>query len=61
MLKAQDPRTFTPIIGFMSRDAMVANPFSQVDANGYPIRVADDGITANANVYYRKMKVVNLT
>jgi len=61
MLKAQDPRTFTPIIGFMSRDAMVANPFSQVDANGYPVRVADDGITANANVYYRKMKVVNLT
>ena len=63
MLKAQDPRTFTPIIGFMSRDAMVANPFSQVDANGYPVRLADanGGIAPNANVYYRKMKVVNLT
>jgi len=61
MLKAQDPRTFTPIIGFMSRDAMVANPFSQVDRNGYPVRIPDDGITPNLNVYYRKMKVVNLT
>ena len=61
MLKAQDPRTFTPIIGFMSRDAMVANPFSQVDANGYPMRVQGNGIVPNANVYYRKMKVANLT
>jgi len=39
MLKAQDPGSFTPIIGFMSRDAMVANPFSQLitwsAANGF--------------------------
>jgi hypothetical protein len=63
MLKAQDPRTFTPIIGFMSRDAMVANPFSQVDDDGFPVRLSDanGGIAANKNVYYRKMKVVNLT
>ena len=63
MLKAQDPRTFTPIIGFMSRDAMVANPFSQVDDKGYPIRLPEGsgGIEANMNVYYRKMKVANLT
>jgi len=56
MLRAQDPATFTPIIGFMSRDAMVANPFSQ----GLK-RVADQGLDANANVYYRKLKVLNLT
>jgi len=55
MLKAQDPNTFTPIIGFMSRDAIVANPFSQ----GLT-RVTGNGITANANVYYRKMMVSNL-
>ncbi len=63
MLKAQDPRTFTPIIGFMSRDAMVANPFSQIDSNGNPIRLSstDSGITPNTNIYYRKMKVINLT
>jgi len=55
MLKAQDPNTFTPIIGFMSRDAIVANPFSQ----GLT-RVTGNGIAANKNVYYRKMMVSNL-
>jgi hypothetical protein len=63
MLRAQDPATFTPIIGFMSRDAMVANPFSQIDASGYPVRVTGNGIDSqpNLNVYYRKLKVLNLT
>lgn len=63
MLRAQDPATFTPIIGFMSRDAMVANPFSQIDSNGYPVRVTGNGIDSqpNLNVYYRKLKVLNLT
>jgi len=62
MLRAQDPNTFTPIIGFMSRDAMVANPFSAIDpATGRPVRHATDGLVGNTNVYYRKLKVVNLT
>lgn len=56
MLKAQDPNTFTPIIGFMSRDAVVANPFSQGTK-----RVSGDGLVGNSNVYYRKMMVSNLT
>ena len=77
-LKAQDPATFTPIIGFMSRDAMVANPFSQLQTyNEYdgttgamanfihpsytPKRVREQGLDMNANVYYRKMKVKNLS
>jgi len=61
MLKAQDPATFTPIIGFMSRDAMVANPFSQInDTTGKPVRVKGDGVQANVNVYYRKFRVTNL-
>ena len=61
MLKAQDPNTFTPIIGFMSRDAMVANPFSQIDdASGKPKRVTGDGVESNVNVYYRKFRVTNL-
>ena len=81
-LKAQDPATFTPIIGFMSRDAMVANPFSQLqtytefDNATYPAshamaefihpsftpkRIAAQGLDRNANVYYRKMKVKNLS
>jgi len=61
MLKAQDPATFTPIVGFMSRDAMVANPFSQInDTTGKPVRVKGDGVQANVNVYYRKFRVTNL-
>ena len=57
MLKAQDPSSFTPIIGFMSRDAIVANPFSEGST-----RVVDQGLGAgNKNVYYRKMKVTNLS
>ena len=81
-LKAQDPATFTPIIGFMSRDAMVANPFSQLLTNiekepgtysstdplaGFihksytPKRVETQGLDRNSNVYYRKMKVQNLS
>ena len=62
MLRAQDPNTFTPIIGFMSRDSMVANPFSAIDdATGRAVRHADDGLVAHTNVYYRKLKVTNLT
>ena len=62
MLKAQDPASFTPIIGFMSRDAIVANPFSQRDdAKNASKRVTGAGLDGNSNVYYRKMKVTNLS
>jgi len=73
MLKAQDPGSFTPIIGFMSRDAMVANPFSQLEtkADGFidpsyrPKRISGNGVTEpddwHSNVYYRKMMVSNLS
>jgi len=62
MLRAQDPATFTPIIGFMSRDAMVANPFSAIDdSTGRPVRHDGTGLKENTNVYYRKFKVLNLT
>jgi len=73
MLKAQDPGSFTPIIGFMSRDAMVANPFSQLETNGdgfidpsyRPKRISGNGVSDptdwHSNVYYRKMMVSNLS
>ena len=80
-LKAQDPATFTPIIGFMSRDAMVSNPFSQlqtktksftkedgstvnipiIEAPYTPVRIQGPGLDASSNIYYRKMKVKNLS
>ena len=56
MVKAQDPNTFQPKIGFRTRYGMVSNPFaaystSNIDANGMYI---------NSNTYYRKVAVTNL-
>ena len=56
MVKAQDPNTFQPKIGFRTRYGMVSNPFAaysttNIDANGMYI---------NSNTYYRKCAVTNL-
>ena len=56
MVKAQDPNTFQPKIGFRTRYGMVSNPFAaysttNIDANGMYL---------NANTYYRKVSVTNL-
>jgi hypothetical protein len=56
MVRAQDPNTFQPKIGFRTRYGMVSNPFaaystSNIDANGMYL---------NANTYYRKVLVTNL-
>ena len=56
MVKAQDPNTFQPKIGFRTRYGMVSNPFAaysttNIDANGMYI---------NSNTYYRKVAVTNL-
>lgn len=55
MYRAVDPNSFVPKIGFKTRYALVANPFS--DDYGSQ---SDGVITADANVYYRKVKVSNL-
>jgi hypothetical protein len=56
MVKAQDPNTFQPKIGFRTRYGMVSNPFAaysttNIDANG---------MFLNSNTYYRKVAVTNL-
>jgi hypothetical protein len=53
MVRAQDPNTFQPKIGFKTRYGMVANPFAGVTAN-------TDGLTTSNNLYYRKIRVINL-
>jgi len=45
-LRAQDQDTFQPVVGFKTRYALVANPFTSLDAN--------------QNTYYRKAKVTNI-
>jgi len=53
LVRAVDPATFQPKIGFKTRYGMVANPFTSLDAAG-------DGLASGNNYYYRKVKVNNL-
>ena len=46
MVRAVNPNTFQPKIGFKTRYGLVANPFTS--------------LTANNNTYYRRVKVTNL-
>lgn len=58
MVRAVDPNTFQPKIGFKTRYGMVANPYVTTSAN---TAVADEStFTANRNQYYRRSRVVNL-
>ena len=56
MVRAIDPNTFQPKIGFKTRYGMIANPYV-LDGSG-----ATDGdtFTADRNQYYRRVKVTNL-
>lgn len=52
MMKAQDPGSFQPKIGFKTRYGVVANPFATAAGTG--------AITHDTNVYYRLTKVTSL-
>ena len=54
MVRAVDPNSFQPKIGFKTRYGMVANPFVSLDG------ATDDLTVANKNYYYRKVAVTNL-
>ena len=54
MVRAVDPNTFQPKIGFKTRYGMVANPF----AGGTSVR--SGALIHNDNVYYRRVRVNNL-
>ena len=56
MVRAIDPSTFQPKIGFKTRYGMIANPFV-VDGSG---NTDGDTFTADRNQYYRSVKVTNL-
>ena len=56
MVRAIDPSTFQPKIGFKTRYGMIANPFvTQSDGT-----TDADTFTADRNQYYRSVKVSNL-
>ncbi|NBP55145.1 ATP-binding protein [bacterium] len=52
LVRAVDPSTFQPKIGFKTRYGMVSNPFVQLDGTG--------NLVAGENYYYRKVAVTNL-
>ena len=52
LVRAVDPNTFQPKIGFKTRYGIVANPFTTLDAT--------NGLYTDSNYYYRKVKVLNL-
>ena len=55
LVRAVDPNSFQPKIGFKTRYGLVANPFVQLDNDD-----ADGALTANVNYYYRRVAVTNL-
>lgn len=69
MVRAVDPNTFQPKIGFKTRYGLVSNPFvtKTINSDGTPINVANgvinsDGETLSrrTNPYYRIFKVENI-
>ena len=54
MVRAVGQDSFIPRIGFKTRYGLVANPFSNLAGN------SNGALTANANVYYRKLAVTNI-
>lgn len=56
MVRAVDPQSFQPKIGFKTRYGIVANPFVDLDDGSG----ATGDLTANQNYYYRKVRVTNL-
>jgi hypothetical protein len=58
MVRAIDPNSFQPKIGFKTRYGLIANPYV-TSADGISDSDADS-FTANRNQYYRRTKVVNL-
>ena len=54
MVRAVGENTFQPKIGFKTRYGLTANPF----AGGANVR--NGALTANDNVYYRRVQVTNI-
>ena len=60
MVRAVDPSTFQPKIGFKTRYGIVANPFARGnDADGVS-QGALGVLSGNTNVYYRRVNINNL-
>jgi hypothetical protein len=52
MVRAIDPTTYQPKVGFKTRYGLVANPFATPAGNG--------NLVTDSNLYYRKFQVLNI-
>ena len=59
LVRAVDPNSFQPKIGFKTRYGLVANPFVNLDDTGTG-STGQDNLAPNMNYYYRKVAVTNL-
>jgi len=57
MVRAIDPTTFQPKIGFKTRYGIAANPFATTSSS---VLNYNDGVQARTNTYYRIFQVTNL-
>jgi hypothetical protein len=55
MVRAVDPKTYQPSIGFKTRYGMVANPFAEGETKGL------GALKINSNRYYRRVAIKNLS
>ena len=60
MVRAVGENTFQPKIGFKTRYGIVANPFANDGALADGTAAGTSALTANANRYYRRVRVTNL-
>ena len=60
MVRAVGENTFQPKIGFKTRYGIVANPFANNGALADAATQGTHAVTANANRYYRRVRVLNL-
>jgi hypothetical protein len=56
MVRAVGENSFQPKIGFKTRYGMVANPYAEGDHDSQGL----GALTANTNLYYRRVLVSNL-
>lgn len=57
MYKAVSEDSFQPKIGFKTRYGLASNPFAKISSGN---AVSDGALTANSNVFYRRVRVDNL-
>ena len=60
MVRAINPDTFQPKIGFKTRYGLVGNPFADSRQNATDMGALAGALTNGTNTYYRKFRVTNL-